>query len=264
MENWYNSRLFRLEEAAVREASRVYTDPVDDLGVTVDCLRKHGIRATFFILGSLFEDHPKIAQATRPQENDVGLHAYQHSELPTEAEFQSDLKKGIEVFMKNVGSRPRGYRHPYFMVNQWKLNVLSKHFDYDTSLVPSLHIPGHYGNQRGPLEPRRHGQMVELPLSVVPYLRLPAATGWYYRNLGEKYVRWILSSSLKTLGYAQICLHTWEFTAKQRIRGVPWHVFRNTGAPMEHLVATLRDIADTLDAETPTCSQFLAGIQGKK
>jgi hypothetical protein len=257
VEHWYDSRLFNPEKAVTHEASKSFTDPEEDLGTTVDCLKKHGIKATFFILGSLFEEHPKIAHAAHPQENEVALHAYRHRELYTKAEFQDDLKRGIEAFRKNVRVSPRGYRHPYFMVNQWKLDVLSEHFDYDASLVPSIHIPGHYGSLRGPRKPVRHREMVELPLSVAPYLRLPAATGWYYRNLGEKYIRWILSSSLKAHGYAQVCLHTWEFSPKPRLSGVPWHVFKNCGKPMEKLIENICLIRDQLGAHTTTCIEYI-------
>jgi peptidoglycan/xylan/chitin deacetylase (PgdA/CDA1 family) len=255
-EYWYNSRLFNPERARSSAEAAGFTTPEEDVGAVLDAFSKHGVKATFFVLGSLLEEYPHLTRFIESRGHEVGIHAYNHLEFPTHEAFTQDLQRGLEVFRKTTGKTPAGYRHPYFMVNQQKLATLSKHFAYDTSVVPSLHIPGHYGHPSAKTTPTRLGGMLELPLSVTPYIRLPAATGWYYRNLGRRYIEWIINSSLRRHAYAQICLHTWEFTPKNRVRGVPKHVFRNCGKPMEKLVEELCDLADRAGAALLTCSEY--------
>lgn len=256
VENWYNSRLFDPKRVLPAKAAERFAGPREDLGVVLDVLEKHGVRATFFVLGSLLEDFPQIPYLVERLGHEAGMHAYNHDEFAREGEFTEDLKRGLKVFREKLGRAPRGYRHPYFMINRRKLEILSGSFEYDASLVPSLHIPGHYGHPLEDPRPGRRGGIVELPLSVAPYLRLPAATGWYYRNIGGRYVKWIVQSSLKRYGYAQICLHSWEFTEKDRLEGVPAHVFRNCGPPMEKLVELLGVVAAKTGAETKTCLEY--------
>ncbi len=256
VENWFNSRLFNVERARQSKEAERFSTPYEDLNVVLEVLDKYNVKATFFVLGSLLEDYKYILGAIQKKGQEVGMHAYNHGEFRDEKEFSADLKKGLEVF-KDHGITPKGYRHPYFMINQRKLKILAQTFNYDASLVPSVHIPGHYGKLMANAKPRREGTLTELPLSVMPLIRLPAATGWYYRNLGQRYVTSMISYSLKHYKYAHICLHTWEFTEKNRVQGVPFHVFRNCGKPMENLVKELVKLAADNKAETTTCSQYV-------
>jgi peptidoglycan/xylan/chitin deacetylase (PgdA/CDA1 family) len=256
-ENWFNSRLFDAERVRSSREATTFTSPEEDVGAVLDAFSKHGVKSTFFVLASLLEEHPTLARNIEAKGHEVGMHAYNHLEFTRHEDFIRDLQRGLEVFQGIMGKTPAGYRHPYFMVNQKKLVTLTNHFAYDTSVVPSLRIPGHYGHPFAKRTPTRLRGMVELPLSVTPYIRLPAATGWYYRNLGLRYISWIISSSLKRYGYAQICLHTWEFTSKRRLRGVPTHVFRNCGKPMEKLVEELCALAHREGATLLTCSEYV-------
>ncbi|MEM0272245.1 MAG: polysaccharide deacetylase family protein, partial [Thermoprotei archaeon] len=243
VENWYNSRLFKQEAVRGLDGTKHLTNPLEDLNVVLDVFSKHGIKATFFVLGSLLEDYPEIPSLIEQAGHEVGMHAYHHKEFKQIAEFKQDLDRGLEAFRRVTGSKPRGYRHPYFMVNNQKLELLSQLYLYDASTVPSIHIPGHYGDPHAPTKPTLHKGLVRLPLSVTPYTRLPAATGWYYRNIGYRYIKWILDSSLLRYGYAQICLHTWEFTHKEKLRGIPFYVFKNCGQPMSELCARIAELA---------------------
>lgn len=261
VENWFNSRLFDQRRALASKGAEAFSAPNQDVEVVLEVFEKHGVRGTFFVLGSLLEQHPLMPHTIERRGHEVGMHAYKHLEFHNIEEFVEDTKRGLKMFLEKHGKTPKGYRHPYFMITGRKLEVLSESFAYDVSLVPSIHIPGHYGDPLAQTAPRRLGKIVELPLSVAPYFRLPAATGWYYRNLGARYVKWIVSSSLKRHGYAQICLHSWEFTEKKPLEGVPRHVFRNCGKPMEKLVEELVALAGRLGAETKTCFEYSRGLQ---
>lgn len=234
------------------------TSAVEDLDATLDALPS-GVRATFFVLGSLLERQPEIAERITARGHEIGVHAYRHEMHEDLSEFRSDLVSALRVF-SSLGLKPKGYRHPYFNITEQKLDELARFFGYDASLVPSVHIPGHYGSLHSNPRPHVHRGMVELPLTVFPYLRLPAATGWYMRNLGYRYVETMLRSRYRSQGVAIVCLHTWEFTEKPGIPGVPRHVFRNAGQRMREMTRRLIQHFVNEGTDTTTCSEYVAKL----
>ena len=254
-ENWYNSRLFDAEKIKDFNESKKMGDVESDLRATLRVFSNLKIKGTFFILGSLLKERPNILNEILKDGHEAGMHAYNHDMHRGEVEFEDDVRKGMEVFQK-MGHSPKGYRHPYFNISPNKMDVLREFFEYDASLVPSLPIPGHYGSPFASTKPYIHQGLVELPLSVFPYLRLPAATGWYLRNLGYTYIKTILKYSLKRLGVAIICLHTWEFIEKPALQGVPKHVFKNTGEPVERMLTDIVEYCKEQDTDFLTCYQY--------
>lgn len=53
----------------------------------LEVLRTHGIRTTFFILGSWAEQHPDLVRAIRDAGHEIGNHSYSHERM---AEWESD------------------------------------------------------------------------------------------------------------------------------------------------------------------------------
>ncbi len=119
-------------------------------------------------------------------------------------------------------------------------------FRYDSSIVPCLPIPGWYGNLTAPLSPYQLSSpspLWEFPVCVHPLLRLPGGGGYYFRNLGYFWTRWVLLSCLKKLGYAMFYLHPWELSNHNpKLPGVPFFTFRRTGD------WTRRKLGNLLDA----------------
>ena len=254
VENWYNSRLFDTKVAAHYKSW--VSDLEEDLDATLELFSRLGIVCTFFVLGCELERRPTILSKIRNRGHEVAMHAYRHDMHEDLTSFKSDLDRGFKVF-HTLGYQPLGYRHPYFNINKQKLEILSNFFEYDSSLVPSLHIPGHYGSPFSNTKVHFYNRMMELPLTVFPYLRLPAATGWYMRNLGYSYVKFMLAKRLKSEGVAVLCVHTWEFTPKPSIKGVPNHVFKNTGKQMVKMVTNLVRELECIGAQSATCYEFL-------
>jgi peptidoglycan/xylan/chitin deacetylase (PgdA/CDA1 family) len=261
-ENWYNSRLFDAKRAKTSNESKKMNNAESDLLATLEVFSELKIKGTFFVLGSLLEEHPNILHEILKDGHEAGMHAYNHDMHYETEEFKVDVLKGLKVF-RQLGHFPKGYRHPYFNISAEKMNVLSEFFEYDTSLVPSLPIPGHYGSPFAFTKPFLYRGLVELPLSVFPYLRLPAATGWYLRNLGYTYLRTMLNHGLKKAGVAVLCLHTWEFTEKPTLPKVPKHVFKNTGRPMINLLFKLIESYERDSVLITTCTEYTHSLQKK-
>jgi peptidoglycan/xylan/chitin deacetylase (PgdA/CDA1 family) len=242
------------------DESKKMGDAESDLLETLRAFSELKIKGTFFVLGSLLEEHPNILPEILKNGHEVGMHAYNHDMHQSIDAFKADTLKGLRVF-RELGHSPKGYRHPYFNISTQKMDVLNEYFEYDASLVPSLPIPGHYGSPFASTKPFQYRGLIELPLSVFPYLKLPAATGWYLRNLGYKYVNAMLSHSLKKSGVAVLCLHTWEFTLKPALRRVPKHVFKKTGEPMKELLTEIVEHHINKGVKFITCHQHTSVVK---
>jgi len=77
-------------------------------------LEKHGVRATFFIVGSLAEYHPEIVKKEAELGHELANHSYTHPRLSklTEAEIKSEIERADAAIKKASGVTPRLFRPP--------------------------------------------------------------------------------------------------------------------------------------------------------
>jgi len=89
-------------------------DPATTPGF-LDLLAARGIRATFFMLGSMVMRAPGLAAEVAAAGHEVGLHGFEHRCLPLRgpAATWSDLTRATELVADVTGSRPRFFRPPY-------------------------------------------------------------------------------------------------------------------------------------------------------
>jgi peptidoglycan/xylan/chitin deacetylase (PgdA/CDA1 family) len=78
-------------------------------------LAEHGVRATFFMLGSMVERAPSLALDLASAGHEVAVHGFDHRYLPTRtpAAAYSDLRRAVEVIGRVTGTEPRFFRPPY-------------------------------------------------------------------------------------------------------------------------------------------------------
>jgi peptidoglycan/xylan/chitin deacetylase (PgdA/CDA1 family) len=107
------------------------------------------IPATFFIPGYIAENHPRMVEAIVAAGHEVGLHGYLHEKLAylNEAEEEDILLRSLEILTRLTGTRPVGFRAPWFETNPWTPALLVKHgLAYCASEmgddVPYLHANG--------------------------------------------------------------------------------------------------------------------------
>jgi peptidoglycan/xylan/chitin deacetylase (PgdA/CDA1 family) len=105
--------------------------------------------ATFFVPGYIAEKHPRMVEAILAAGHEIGLHGYLHEKLAgmTEYEEQTLLVKTIGILTKSTGSKPAGFRAPWFEVNRWTPQLLARQgIKYSASEmgddVPYLHDNG--------------------------------------------------------------------------------------------------------------------------
>ena len=77
-------------------------------------LEKHGVKATFFIVGSNAEAYPEIVASEAAGGHELANHSYTHAKLSvlTEAEVKAEIEKADEAIKKAAGVTPRLFRPP--------------------------------------------------------------------------------------------------------------------------------------------------------
>lgn len=172
-----------------------------------------GIPATFFVVGQELEQSAvgqavvkELAEAGHEIGNHTYTHPYDLCSLPSDL-IAAEIKRAEEVIATVVGDdkAPVGFRTPGYGVSSSVLRALVKQgYIYDSSMFPSppyylakaaamagMYLRGRrsqaaMGDPRGltsPTEPYRpdldqpwrsgHAPLVELPVAVLPWLRLP-------------------------------------------------------------------------------------------
>ncbi|MDX1480643.1 MAG: polysaccharide deacetylase [Woeseiaceae bacterium] len=155
-------------------------------------LAKHDVPATFFVPAMSMELHPGIVPMIRADDrHEIGFHSYAH-ENPLEltaAEERAAYEKGLAIFERHVGERPRGFRSAAWDMTPATVDVIrSLGFVYDSSLM---------ADDR-PYELVADGAatgLVELPVEWIlddwPYFQLDWSYGQVsLRNADDVYSIW--------------------------------------------------------------------------
>lgn len=84
----------------------------------MDILEKHGVKATFFVIGHTIESNPiyhKVLKRILDDGHTLGTHTYSHADLTSlGAEgIKYELEKAADILQKASGERPKILRPPY-------------------------------------------------------------------------------------------------------------------------------------------------------
>ncbi len=186
------------------------------------------VRATFFVLGYVADQHPALIEEICAGGHEIGIHGYYHRFVwqLTPAKFARELARTTQAVERITGQRPAGHRAPYFSINArtlWAFDVLQgEGFAYDSSVFPTRNmLYGFPGAPRFPYRPAGH-DLVEFPLSTVRLggVNWPIAGGFYLRAWPYALVRWSIGQLNRQGQPAVMYLHPWELDTEQRYREV--------------------------------------------
>ncbi len=99
----------------------------------LDILRRHNLKATFFLVGSKVQQHPELVRRMVAEGHIVGNHTFFHrSTFPLNrcASAVKELEQCSSIIMKVTGNKPRLFRPPFGVTNPTlacaarKLNLL--------------------------------------------------------------------------------------------------------------------------------------------
>ncbi len=190
------------------------------------------IKGTFFILGEVAEYYPHLVKEISNEGHEIACHNYRHIDLwlYNPQTFSQELKKAKEKLEALSGKPVFGFRAPNLIVEDWIVPILSElGFLYDSSICPSRKIMGKFGRfQNLPQNPYRmaqrsfypgDGDLVEIPIPVFPFIKLPAATGIMTRVIGVWWTVIALKTALKS-GDSIYYFHPYELTDIPSIKGL--------------------------------------------
>ena len=82
----------------------------------LDALKKHGVKATFFLVDNYFETQPELVKRMAEEGHTIGNHTYSHPDMSKIGDiqsFQTELQKNEALYRDILGSEmPKLYRPP--------------------------------------------------------------------------------------------------------------------------------------------------------
>lgn len=187
-------------------------------------LREHNVKATFFVLGYVADQHPRLIEEIAAAGHELGVHGYFHRFVfnLSPAEFGQELDRSIEAIYRVTGDMPYGHRAPYFSINEntpWAFDVLaSRGFHYDSSIFPIRNML--YGYPDAPRFPYQMDDydLYEFPATTMIFAgrKWPIAGGFYNRVLPYGIIRHGLQQVNHQNEPAVIYIHPWELDTGQK------------------------------------------------
>lgn len=91
----------------------------------LDVLERHGVPATFFLLGKRAERHPGLVERMRASGHEIGNHSYGHKKLIlcSRAEIEQEVDAGAAAIRKAGGGDPGLFRPPHGLRDPRVLSV---------------------------------------------------------------------------------------------------------------------------------------------
>lgn len=207
----------------------------ENTDLVLDIMRKHDIKATFFVLGWIAERRPDLVRRIASHGHEIASHGYKHEllHLIDDTTAEDDFRKSLDILGPLSPSRIIGYRAPSFSITKGTIQLLKKSgFKYDAS-VNEFQFNERYGklailkrtcrmNDHDCNYMTLENGLVEFPVSVNKYLGVSWPLGGGYFRLSP---RWFLKKQLRDIfvenDIVNIYLHPWEFDALQpRVKGL--------------------------------------------
>jgi peptidoglycan/xylan/chitin deacetylase (PgdA/CDA1 family) len=199
---------------------------------------KYKVTTTLFTTANFAQTFPDSIKALA-KKHEMASHTFYHSDFKNEHLLQSRL-----LLEEIGGKKVTGLRMPR-MRKVEMAEVIKAGYAYDSSINPT-YLPGRYNNFHLPRTVYTDENMVRIPASVSPTVRLPLF--W----LGFKnYPYWLFlklcTQTLKNDGYLCLYFHPWEFTDISSYKMPNYTKKPNGKILLERLERLINDLAKYSD-----------------
>ena len=231
---------------AYRSASGTVPQPENIGPETMDRLlalfEEYDADSTFFVVGDVAENHPERVRAAAEAGHEIASHTQTHRLLTDlePAERREEMGRSREVLEDIADASVEGFRAPAFDIAGDHFEMLAETgYTYDSSTVPARSIPGWYGGEFSAHRPTSASALragapetiAELPVSVMPRLRLPL-TGTWLRFFGVRYTLLGMKLLAREGITPVLYVHPWELVSLPSVEGLPKRLYVRTGAWM--------------------------------
>jgi len=209
-------------------------------GVILDILKRHGVKATFFVTVKFAENASDIMRRIVDEGHEVASHGMSHTEFN-----EGDVALSRQRLQVLSGQEVCGFR----MARMKKVNpqlFADAGYFYESSLNPTF-IPGRYNHLS---EPRtaffQSGGVLQIPASVTPWVRFPMF--WLAGHVLPRNIYGALARRIERKdGYFATYFHPWEFYDLKSLAPefrLPAMICRRSGAGMRYFLDSF--IGDSL------------------
>ena len=103
----------------------------------VAMLDRLGIAGTFFVPGVVAEEHPELLPGLVERGHEVALHGFYHEIVAetSDARFTEALEASLDIFERQTGTKPSGFRSPAWEMTPHMLTELKRLDLWDSSLM---------------------------------------------------------------------------------------------------------------------------------
>jgi len=221
-EDWYQGLEIFPVDTWNRFQARIEKNCYDFLEI----LSGNDIKATFFILGYLAENHPDLVKAIHDEGHEIGSHGYSHTQVfrLTPEEFNEEIRRTSDAISEVTNKKPIGFRAPIFSIIKesfWAIDVLVENgFIYDSSIYPTINY--RYGivtaeRFRHEIITEKGNKIFEIPVTTGRFMKfnVPVGGGAYFRIWPYFVTRWGFRQVTKNGEPGVFYVHPWEIDTEQ-------------------------------------------------
>lgn len=160
--------------------------------IILQLLEEHNTKGTFFVLGKVAEEFPKLIGEIAAGGHELGVHGYNHYQFfrMTKKQALEEISSAKKLIEDISGQEVLGHRAPAFSITpetEWGLDVIAEAgFRYDSSIMPikgrRYGWPG-FNKEINEMVTPSGQKLVEVPLSTFKIMgrEIPVCGGGYLR-----------------------------------------------------------------------------------
>lgn len=188
----------------------------------LDLLERCKVNATFFCTANFAKNAPVLIERMVREGHEVASHGFYHNRFEPE-----HLQQSREVLESLSGVPVQGFRMPN-MRNVHPGELERAGYIYNSSLNPT-YLPGKYNHFKEPRKAFMQGNIVQIPASVTPVIRIPLF--WLSLHVFPLPLYLYLAKAAHNKdGYLNLYFHPWEFVdLKAESLALPSYVMHNSG-----------------------------------
>jgi peptidoglycan/xylan/chitin deacetylase (PgdA/CDA1 family) len=199
------------------------------LETLMNVVDRYELEATFFTTANFAQHFPSAIKSIG-EKHEVASHTFYHSRFDPE-----DLLASREKLEEISGHPVYGLRMPR-MAKVDMSEVKKAGFAYDSSINPCF-VPGRYNNLHLSRTPYYEEEVLRVPVSVSPTLRIPLF--WLsFKNFPYQLYLKLVKRCLKEGGYVCLYFHPWEFINLQDYK-IPTYTKRIAGVQLQQRLKKL-------------------------
>ncbi len=219
--------------------------------IILSMLEELQVKASFFCTANFALNRPGLVKRMIEEGHEVASHGYYHSKFEV-----ADLQRSKIALEEITGCSVRGYRMARMMpVDPSAIEKAG--YLYNSSINPTW-LPGRYNNLSSPRTLFFEHNVLQLPASVSPHLRLPLF--WLsFHNFPLWFYQYLCKRTHNNDKYLNLYFHPWEFINlhdKNKF-GFPAYVSRNSGDEMLKRMKALIVFFKKKNIPFSTISDFL-------